>query len=278
MIYNGMEVRNFNCWLNNRENKVNEGIGDWISNWWNNTPGQSNNKIPTPGDIDKELYSNDIKQHANKIINDLGISPGTKLIQIDSNNIPIKSSAFVVGDWETQNPNFYKALQRFVAAHVLGKGNEKAYLRVSHHDAGIIINTLDQYAIYSKNIRGSIVDDFQINTPVALSHFIQAKLPIAKDAVVGPGFDKASDEFAGHRAVRTGKGNPLTIPSVKKLADIGSAVVQGANSKSPTSRMGNPLRNAINQLDAVLKSMGVKPAASPSTPGRRRTGKTGKTP
>jgi hypothetical protein len=272
-----MEVCNFNHWLNNRENKVNEGLGDWISSWWNGKPSQSS-KIPTPSDIDSELYSNDVKQYADKIIDDLGISSGTKLVQIDSHNVPVKGSAFVVGDWSTQNPNFYKALQRFVAAHVLGKGQEKAYLRVSQHDAGIIINTLDQYAIYNKNIRGSIVDEFQINTPVALSHFIQAKLPIAKDAVVSPGFDKASDEFAGHRAVRTGKGNPLTIPSVKKLADIGAAVIQSANSKSPTSRVGNPLRNAINQLDATLKSMGVKTSVIPNITGRRRTGKTGKTP
>lgn len=273
-----MEVRNFNHWLNNRENKINEGFGDWISNWWNGTSSQSNNKIPTPGDIDNELYSNDVKQHADKIINDLGISPGTRLVQIDSHNMPVKSSAFIVKDWATQNPNFYKALQRFVAAHVLGKGNEKAYLRVSHHDAGIIINTLDQYAIYSKNIRGSIVDEFQITTPVGLSHFIQSKLPIAKDAVVGPGFDRASDEFAGHRAQRTGKGNPLTIPAVKKLADIGATVIQSADKKSPTSRMGNPLRNAINQLDAALKAMGVKPSAPTGSSGKRRTGKTGKTP
>lgn len=274
-----MEVRNFNHWLNNRENKVDEGWFDSIKNWWNkSTSANQSGNIPTPADIDRELYSDEVKQHTDKIINNLGISPGVKLIQIDAHNTPVKGSGFVVRDWATENPNFYKALQRFVAAHVLGKGQEKAYLRVSHHDAGIIINTLDQYAVYSKNIRGSIVDEFQINTPVALSHFIQAKLPIAKDAVVGPGFDRASDEFAGHRATRTGKGNPLAIPNVKKLTDIGTTVVQSADKKSPTSRVGNPLRNAINQLDAMLKSMGVKAAPSTSSTGKRRVGRTGKTP
>lgn len=269
-----MEVHNFNHWLNNRENKINEGWFDSLSNWWNGIGKTSQPKIPTPAEIDSELYSNDVRQHADKIINDLGISPGTRLIQIDSHNAPIKNSSFVVKDWSTENPNFYKALQRFVAGHVLGQGKEKGYLSISQHDAGIIINTLDQYAIYSKNIRGSIVDDLQINTPVALSHFIQAKLPTAKDAAVGPGFDKASDEFAGHRAQRTGKGNPLSIPTVKNLADAGATVVQTAT----TSRMGNPLRNAINQLDAALKSMGAPLTGSSGTSKKRRTGRTGKSP
>jgi len=133
-----------------------------------------------------------------------------------------------------------------VASHLLGQGEQKSYLRISHHDAIIIIHTLDQFS--TGEHKPTIADELHIGDPESLSNWMQTKVPVARDAVRQKGFTQGNQDFIGGRVGR-GKGSPLGHPSVKSLVAAGEEVVSKGLRKNHYTK---GLRDALMRLDAEL--------------------------
>lgn len=257
-------MANFDIWVNRRTNNINEGMLDWLL-------GKSNEKntpwIPDePTEVNKTIYGNPIVQkYTNTILKHLNIAPGETVQLLKHDGTP-DGGPRIIKDWNVEFPEFIRALQRFIAGHILGKGKEKSFLRISHHDAFVILKTLDRISTSPSGT--SVADRLHIDNPISLSNWIQTKVPVAPDAILQKGFGQGNTEYMARRVARTGRGNPMVIPNVKNLVDAGEEVVsQYLTKTSPSNRIGIPLANAINKLQSLLtpflSGRAIDPAHTP---------------
>lgn len=225
---------NFDHWLSRRRNEINEGIFDWL--WGKKTPAAPPGVAPDPAI--KDIYENPtVKQYVNAVLGHMGLKHGVVIQSVGATGGDIK-----VTDLKRQQPIFYDALQRFVAAHVLGGGYEKSYLRISQHDAVTILNFLDKFKYNGS--RHPIMDDLGITNPQDLVDWMQTKIPTAGNAMRQQGFDKVSSSYR-----RGGKDNPLSNPGVKAIVTTAERVL---NNWSGGRVCHAPMQQALRDLHAEL--------------------------
>jgi hypothetical protein len=234
---------NFNHWLDRRNNKINE---NWFTDLFRGKKKQPPPSAPQndPDEVQKAMNTPLVKKYTQIVLDHLDLEAGTKL-----------------------QPRFYQALQRFVAAHITDNVDDKSYLRISQHDAILIINTLDHLQRPGED--QSIAEEMGITDPEALSNWIQTKLPTSQNAILQKGFGKDSSSFSGVRGAR--KGNLAGHPALSNLVKAGEEVVSQGLGKMPQAKIGGGLHAALIRLNQELIKMGNNANALAPKPEPKQT-------
>lgn len=257
-----MENINFDRWIHYRRNEpINEFFGGTLFN---------RSKPDDAPEEPNQIYSHPkVGKYVKELLSHLNMGAGANLETLDNNGAT--TGTITVTDWATQNPDFYKAFQRFIAGHAIGKGSEKSFLRISYHDAVIIIKTLDSLRIPGHRL--AISDEYHIDTPKSLSLWVQGKLPTDPSALLQYDYLKQSDEFGNIRSTARPKSNPLSIKPFADIVEKGRDVLIAASTTGSGSRLR--LYKALNALKQEIESHTQWKLPEPSNPSRDSSGGSG---
>ena len=147
-------------------------LNEWI--WSQN--------IRNPEDIYKDKKT---LKYFNQIITDLTLD-SNNLIKLDDDGEETDEVVVIPS-------NVKQALMKFIAAHLYGSKESKSFLRISFHDASVIINFLD--SIKHATDKNTIAEKLRIEEPQAFSDWLQSRIPASKDATYQSGYTHSSRLF-----------------------------------------------------------------------------------
>lgn len=162
-----METKKFKSWLNYRSNNLNEGFWDWMT-------GKKQQVAPPKDPImspDEIYYNPEVTKWYNDLVEKLMLKE--KLNEIDSRgNVLRPFNGSIPRSVE-------QALQRFIASHLFGKGQEKSFLQPSYHDATAIIDFLDGLQLDGSH--NTLAQTLRIEDPQSLAWWVHGKVPASKE-------------------------------------------------------------------------------------------------
>lgn len=240
-----MEKKNFQSWLDRRQNILEEGVFDWLRNL-----GSSPKKPQSTGPNKPEEIYNDpeVIKYYNEILDHWGFNK--KRYEI------IDNKGNTIGVFDGKVPeDFHKALLRYIAGHIYGQGDQKSFMRISFHDASTIIDFLDN--LRSPGATQSVADDYRIDRPDTLSLWFQSKLPTHATARLQQGY--TSNQYLTPRQKLAQKTNiDSAHPELQQLAKtIADLVPNFFNTKGEPYRAPalRSMRVAVNAVIAQAKKV-----------------------
>ncbi len=243
-----MEKKNFDLWLKHRQNMTNEGWFDWLFK-----PKAAPAPAQTGPTNPRDIYSNsDVQHYYQEILAHLGLNSG-RLVYLDDKGAP-------AGDFDGTVPGpVQQALQRYIAGHVLGGGEEKTFMRISFHDAAAIIDFLDHLQVKGRS--DSLADQLRLTSPRDLTLWFQTKLPTHSTAKFQQGYTSGYQTPSTRRAAaeRSKTGPDATHPEMQELAKTIADLIPMFFKKDKTTPYNAPpipaMRPVANNLIKQAKKI-----------------------